>query len=151
MRRLRALFLRLGGLFSSERRERELAAEMDSHLRMHIEDNLRRGMSATEARRNALIKLGGIEQAKQNYRDRRGLPFLETLLQDLRFAFRTLHNSPGFTTIAVLTLALGIGANTAVFSVVYAVLLQPLPYKDASRLIVLNETTPKVGTVSVSY
>jgi predicted permease len=151
MRRLRAWFLRLGSSFRKGQRDQDIATELENHLQLHIEDNLRAGMNPEEARRQALLKLGGVEQTRENYRDRRGLPLLETLLQDLRFGVRMLRQNLGFTAIAVLTLALGIGANTAVFSVVYAVLLQPLPYKDPSRLIVLNETTPKVGDVSVSY
>src|SRR5947208_16366442 len=139
MKWLRGWLLRLGELFRKERRERELVAEMESHLQMHIEDNLRAGMSSEFARREALMKLGGVEQTKEIYRDRRGLPILETLIQDLRFAARMLLKNPGFALVVLLTLALGIGATTAIFSVVYAVLLRPLPYTDSSRIMAVFE------------
>ena len=142
MKWLRGWLLRLGGLFGRERRERELAAEMESHLQMHIEDNLRAGMSAAEARRQALIKLGGVEQTKEMVRERRGLPILDVLVQDLRFGARMLRRNPGFTAVAVLTLALGIGVNTAIFTAFDALVLRPRPVKDPDSLAAVFRTTP---------
>ena len=95
--------------------------------------------------------LGGVDHIKEDCRDARGVSLMETLAQDLRYGWRTLLKSPGFAVAALLTLALAIGANTAIFSVVYGILLRPLPFADASRLIVVRETTPRVGDVSVSY
>jgi predicted permease len=151
MKRLRTWLLRLGEFFQKDRRERELAAEMESHLQMHIEDNLHAGMTATEARRQAMIKLGGLEQTKELYRDRRGLSLLETLFHDLRFAFRLVRKNPGFTAIAVLTLALGMGATTTIFSVVNSVLLRPLPYQNHDRLLRVEETHSGAVGNSVTF
>jgi predicted permease len=135
MRRLRALFVRLSELFRKRRSERELAAELESHLQLHIEDNLRSGMTPEEARRKALVKLGGLEQTKEAYRERKSLPVVETLLRDFRHGLRMLRKNPGFTFVVVFTLALGIGANTAIFSVLESQLWRPLPFPDSERLV----------------
>jgi putative ABC transport system permease protein len=145
MRLLRAWLVRLGGLFRRESGEREMAEEIESHLQLHIEDNLRAGMTPEQARRQALIKLGGVEPTKEIYRERRSLPLLETLWQDARFGARQLRQNPGFTAVAVLTLALGIGANTAILSLVDGILLRPLPYPQPERLVVLLQSYPSVG------
>jgi predicted permease len=145
MRALRALFLRLGGLFRKEQHDAELAAELESHLQMHIDDNLRAGMTSGEARRQALIQLGGIESTKEDYRDRRGVPVLEHLFQDVRFGARMLRKNPGFTFFAVAVLAMGIAANTAIFSIADTVLLRPLPYRDANRLVMVWEDASSYG------
>lgn len=136
-------------------RRSRLEREMDAKLRFHIEafaeDLVRAGVPREEAQRRARIEFGGIERVKEEGREARCLGWFDTLRQDFRYGRRTLYRSPGFAAVAALTLGLGVGANTAIFSVVYGVLLEPLPYKDAARLILLNETTPKVGVVSVSY
>src|SRR5712691_5545810 len=141
MRKVREWILRFGGLFNKQRKDRELDDEIESHLQLHIEDNLRSGMTPAEARRNALIKLGGVEQTKESYRDQKGLPMIETMLQDLRFGFRMLRRSPGFTVLVILCLTLGIGANAAVFSWVEGILLRPYPLvSHQERLVALSGT-----------
>src|SRR5579859_7705154 len=143
MGRFRAWLIRLSEMFHRKQSEQELSQELESHLQMHIQDNLHAGMAPQEARRQALLKLGGLDQTKELYRDRRGLPFLEILLHDLRFAFRTLGKKRGFATTAILTLAIGIGANTAIFSLVNSVLLRPLSYKDPQQLYLIREIVPQ--------
>ncbi len=126
---------RLGSFFRKQPLDRELDAELKTHLELAVEENLSQGMSWQEARRKALIRFGGVQQAKERQREERGMPWLDVLLQDLRYTMRTLGRDRMFAVVAVLILALGIGANIAVFSVVNTILLRPLPFRDPQRLV----------------
>jgi hypothetical protein len=138
MTSLSILWSRLRGLFSKRKLEDEMADEIQSHLEMQIEDHVRQGMSREEARYLALRKFGGVDQVKETYRDRRSVPALETFFRDLRYGSRMLRRSPGVTAVAILSLALGIGANTALFSVVDAVLLKTLPVDQPEQLVLFH-------------
>jgi putative ABC transport system permease protein len=135
MRKLRALWMRLRGLFSARRDDFEFEAELESHVAFHVEDGIRAGLSREEARRQALICLGGAEQTRQAQRERNTLPWLECLLRDMRYAIRGFRRNPAFTVTVIATLALGIGATTAVFSVVDRILFRSLPYAHDNRIV----------------
>ena len=151
MKTLRAWITRLSGMFSKQNRERDFADEIESHVQMHVDDNLRAGMSPEEARRQALLQLGGVEQVRQNYRERATIPFLEGLVQDLRFSWRQLIKNPGFACTAILVLALGMGASVAIFAFVDAALIKPLPYRDPNRLVNATESVAMIPRANLSY
>ncbi|SPE26761.1 conserved membrane hypothetical protein [Candidatus Sulfopaludibacter sp. SbA3] len=140
MRSIRTFLVRLAASFFRKAGwERDLAAEIEGNLELQIEANRRAGMTPAEARRAALLKFGGIESLKESYRDQKGLPFLESLVQDLRHSLRTLRKSPVFAFVAVVSLGLGIGANTAIFSLIDALLLRELPVREPHRLFALTQ------------
>lgn len=135
MNMLRILASRLRGLACSRHRDADLTDEIQAHLDLLVEDHVRGGMPRADARAAARRAFGGVEHIKETYRDQRGLPFVETLVQDLRYGMRMLRKSPGFTGVAVVSLALGTGANTNVFAFIDALLLRSLPVPNAQELV----------------
>ncbi|HET7151002.1 MAG TPA: ABC transporter permease [Candidatus Acidoferrum sp.] len=139
------LLFRLRSLFRRGTVESEMENELRFHMEQQIEKYMRSGLPREEAARRAQLKLGGYEQAKEECREARGVNLADNLVRDVRYGFRALRSNAGFSLIAILTLALGIGANTAIFSVVYAALIRPLPYFQPNRLITLTELRPQEG------
>jgi predicted permease len=147
MRKLRAIGIRLAALLQpgkSPASEADFADELETHISLETEAGLRRGLTRQQARREALLRAGTVEQARQAYRERRTFPWLENLLEDSRYGIRSLRRSPAFALTAVLTLALGIGACTAIFSLVNAVLIRALPYGDPGQLVYLYTPNPQI-------
>jgi predicted permease len=145
MKPFKRLLARVRNFTTKHRGDERLREEMEEHLALQTEENIRVGMTLAEARRQARLQFGAIEAIRENYHAEKGLPLLENLLHDTRFALRILCKSPGFTVLAVLTLALGIGATTAIFSVVNGVVLKPLPYPDPERLVDVRLKLPDVN------
>src|SRR3954471_18883049 len=138
---IRAALARIAGVFTGHREDNDLREELEAHLEMETAEYVRRGMRPSEARRKAKLASGGLTQAAEDVRAQRGLPWLETIGSDVTYAFRTLRRSLAFTVVVVLTLALVIGANAAIFSVVQGVLLRPLPHREGDRLVYLRHAS----------
>ncbi|MGC2745747.1 MAG: ABC transporter permease [Candidatus Angelobacter sp.] len=142
MKALWRVWARVIGLFRRDRQDREMAQEFESHVQMHVDDNIRAGMGPEQARREALVKFGGMEAAKETMRETSRMMWIETALRDVRYALRGLRLNPGFAITAVLSLMLGIGASVAIYTVADNLLLRPLPYPDSKQLVMLYEMNP---------
>src|SRR5579863_9202663 len=145
MRFLRRLFIRLTNFATGRRADQRVREEMAEHLALQTEENLRAGMAPAEARRQAALKLGAAQAIREQHNAEQGLPLAENFLVDIRYAFRMLHRSPGFSLIAIATMALGVGATTAIYSVIDATLLHPLPYPNPTELVRVEANLPGVG------
>src|SRR6476646_6938915 len=145
MKFLRRFFMRLSNFAAGRGADERFQEEIAEHIALQTEENLRAGMSSAEARRQAALKLGAAQAIRERHHAEQSLPLAENLLVDFRYAFRMMHRSPGFALIAIATIALGVGATTAIYSVIDATLLHPLPYPHPSELVRIEANLPGVG------